>query len=98
MSSKLECPVLVTGAAGQVGAVGRNIVELLRQRGQPVRALVRSYDGRAEELRAMGAEVIVGDLTNGSDVVRALEGCRRIYFGMSVSPAFLEATVIAAAV
>jgi uncharacterized protein YbjT (DUF2867 family) len=98
MSSKLDCPILATGAAGQVGAVGRTIVELLRQRGQPVRALVRRDDARAEELRAMGAEVVVGDLTDGSDVARALDGCRRVYFGMSVSPAYLEATVIAASV
>src|SRR5262249_61911121 len=29
---------------------------------------------------------------------RAIEGCRRIYFGMSVSPAYLEATINTAAV
>jgi len=32
---KVERPILVTGAAGRVGAVGRTIVELLRQRGVP---------------------------------------------------------------
>jgi uncharacterized protein YbjT (DUF2867 family) len=45
----------------------------------------------------MGAEVVVADLSQGADVVRALAGCRRMYFGMSVSPLYLEATVIAAA-
>ena len=45
----------------------------------------------------MGAEVVVGDLTSTADVVRALAGCRRVYFGMSVSTAYLEATVIMAA-
>jgi NAD(P)H dehydrogenase (quinone) len=90
-------PILVTGAAGKVGAVGRAIVELLRQRKLPVRALVRRYDERAEALSALGAELVIGDLTRGADVVRALEGCKRIYFGMSVSPPYLEATVIAAA-
>jgi NAD(P)H dehydrogenase (quinone) len=90
-------PILVTGAAGKVGAVGRTIVELLRQRNLPVRALVRQYDERAEALSATGAEIVVGDLTQGADVVRALEDCKRIYFGMSVSPPYLEATVIAAA-
>src|SRR5262249_56054322 len=29
--------------------------------------------------------------------LRALEGCRRVYFGMSVSPPYLEATVTTAA-
>ena len=94
----VESPILVTGAAGSVGAVGRTVVELLRRRGLPVRAMVRREDERAEALRATGAEVVVGDLTRAADVVRALEGCRRIYFGMSVSPPYLEATVIAAAV
>jgi len=94
---KVERAILVTGVAGRVGAVGRTIVELLRQRGVPVRALVRQDDERAEALRATGAEVVVGDLTNASDFTRALADCRRIYFGMSVSAAYLEATVIAAA-
>jgi NAD(P)H dehydrogenase (quinone) len=33
-------PILVTGAAGQLGGVGRTVVEMLRQRNLPVRALV----------------------------------------------------------
>jgi NAD(P)H dehydrogenase (quinone) len=89
-------PILVTGAAGKVGAVGRTVVERLRQHDLPVRALVRRHDERAEALSAMGAEVVVGDLTHAADVAHALEGCRRMYFGMSVSPTYLEATVIAA--
>jgi NAD(P)H dehydrogenase (quinone) len=40
---------------------------------------------------------VVGDLTRGQDVAGALEGCRRMYFGMGVSAPYLEATVIAAA-
>ncbi len=71
---------------------------MLRHRGLPVRALVHREDARAEALRATGAEVVVGDLTRGADVARALAGCRRLYFGMSVSASYLEATVIAAAV
>ena len=90
--------ILVTGAAGQVGAVGRTVVELLRQHALPVRALVRRDDERAQALRALGAEVVVGDLTRTAEVARALAGCQRLYFGMSVSAPYLEATVIAAAV
>jgi uncharacterized protein YbjT (DUF2867 family) len=78
--------------------VGRDVVEILRRRHLPVRALVRRQDERANALRALGAEVVVGDLTRGGDVARALAGCRRIYFGMSVSAPYLEATVTAAAV
>jgi NAD(P)H dehydrogenase (quinone) len=94
----IDAPILVTGAAGRVGGVGREVVEFLRKRGMPVRALVRTEDERAESLRAIGAEVVVGDLTRAGDVARALAGCRRVYFGMSVSAPYLEATVTAAAV
>jgi uncharacterized protein YbjT (DUF2867 family) len=94
----IEARILVTGAAGRVGGVGREVVEILRGRGLPVRALVRTEDDRAESLRATGAEVVAGDLTRAEDVARALEGCRRLYFGMSVSAPYLEATVTAAAV
>jgi uncharacterized protein YbjT (DUF2867 family) len=90
-------PILVTGAAGRVGGVGRAIVEALRRRGLPVRALVRREDERAGALRASGAEVVAGDLTRPGDVLRALDGCRRVYFGMSVSASYLEATVATAA-
>jgi NAD(P)H dehydrogenase (quinone) len=92
-----EWPILVTGAAGSVGAVGRTVVEILRQRDLPVRALVHREDERAEALRAVGAEVVVADLTRGADVVRAMDGCRRMYFGMSVSASYVAATVTAAA-
>src|SRR4051812_31392498 len=94
----IDIPILVTGAAGRLGGVGGEIVEILRGRDLPVRALVRNDDDRAEALRTTGAEVVVGDLTRAEDVARALEGCRRMYFGMSVSPPYLEATVTAAAV
>jgi uncharacterized protein YbjT (DUF2867 family) len=91
-------PILVTGAAGQVGAVGRTVTGLLLERGLPVRAMVRREDDRAADLRTAGAEVVVGDLLEPADVYRVVNGCRRVYFGMSVSAGYLEATVTMAAV
>ena len=90
--------ILVTGAAGQLGAVGRTVTGLLLDRGLPVRAMVRREDDRAAALRAAGAEVVVGDLLEPADVARVVRGCRRVYFGMSVSAGYLEATVTMAAV
>jgi NAD(P)H dehydrogenase (quinone) len=90
--------ILVTGAAGQLGAVGRTVTGLLLDRGLPVRAMVRREDDRAVGLRAAGAEVVVGDLLEPADVYRVVNGCRRVYFGMSVSAGYLEATVTMAAV
>ncbi|WP_411128083.1 NAD(P)H-binding protein [Streptomyces sp. x-19] len=91
-------PILVTGAAGSVGAVGRTVVEDLRRRGLAVRALVHREDDRAQQLRGTGAEVVVGDLTRTADVAAALAGCERMYFGMAVSDQYLEAAVTTAAV
>src|SRR6195256_1576493 len=90
--------ILVTGAAGQLGAVGRTVTGLLLDRGLPVRALVRREDDRSAALRAAGAEVVVGDLLEPADVYRVVSGCRRVYFGMSVSAGYLEASVTMAAV
>jgi NAD(P)H dehydrogenase (quinone) len=89
-------PILVTGAAGRVGGVGRGVVELLRQRGLPVRAFVHREDARATRLRALGAEVAVGDLTSAEDLQRALDGIKRIFFSLSVSPEYLQATATTA--
>jgi uncharacterized protein YbjT (DUF2867 family) len=91
-------PILVTGAAGHLGAVGRTVTNLLLERGLPVRAMVRREDERAAALRAAGAEVVVGNLLEPADVYRVVNGARRVYFGMSVSPGYLEATVTMAAV
>src|SRR5215470_11298755 len=91
-------PILVTGVPGHVGGVGSAIVEMLRRRDVPVRALVLREDQRTDALRANGVDVVVGDLTEARDVAGALSGCRRMYFGMSVSPRYLEATVTTAAV
>jgi uncharacterized protein YbjT (DUF2867 family) len=52
-------PILVTGAAGRTGAVGRTVTELLLKQGKPVRAMVRKEDQRAQALRDMGAEVVL---------------------------------------
>src|SRR5438034_1164864 len=90
--------ILVTGAAGQLGAVGRTVTGLLLDRGLSVRAMVRREDDRAAALRAAGAEVVVGDLLEPAEVFQALSGARRVYFGMSVSAGYLEATMIMAAV
>ncbi|HKA17060.1 MAG TPA: NAD(P)H-binding protein [Blastocatellia bacterium] len=90
--------ILVTGAAGQLGAVGRTVTGLLLDRGLRVRAMVRRNDDRAAALRTAGAEVVVGDLLEPADVYRVVSGCGRVYFGMSVSAGYLEASVTMAAV
>ncbi len=76
-----DAPILVTGAAGQLGAVGRTVTGLLLDRGLRVRAMVRREDERAAALRAAGAEVVVGDLLEPADVFRVVSGCRCALLG-----------------
>jgi uncharacterized protein YbjT (DUF2867 family) len=85
---------LITGAGGGTGGVSRQVVEELRDRGDSVRALVHRDDDRADQLRTLGVEVIVGDLTEPQDVVNAMAGTDRMFFSMSVSPDYLKATAI----
>jgi len=91
-------PILVTGAAGRVGGVGRTVTELLLKQGKAARAMVRNEDERAQALRDLGAEVVVGDLLDLDSMHEAIAGCETMYFGMSVSDAYLAATVNTAAV
>lgn len=98
IKSEHDRPILITGAAGAIGGIGRTLTAMLLEKGHRVRALVRRQDERADDLRRLGAEVVQGDLTDLASMHRAIEGCSRIYFGMSISAAYLEATVNLAAV
>jgi uncharacterized protein YbjT (DUF2867 family) len=88
---------LITGAAGKIGGVSRSVVEMLLDNGEPVRAMVHREDARAQRLRDLGAEVVVGDLTDPRNVVDAMTGVERMFFNMSVSLDYLEATAIVCA-
>jgi uncharacterized protein YbjT (DUF2867 family) len=88
---------LITGAGGGVGGVSRLVVEQLLSHGEAVRAMVHRDDSRADALRGLGAEVIVGDLINPVDVGAAMYGIPRMFFNMSVSPDYLEATTVVCA-
>ena len=85
---------LVTGAGGGVAGISPQVVAQLLNRGEAVRAMVHHDDSRADALRAQGAEVVIGDLTNPVDVFAAMSGITRMFFNMSVSPDYLQATAI----
>jgi uncharacterized protein YbjT (DUF2867 family) len=89
---------LVTGAGGGIAGISPQVVARLRDRGETVRAMVHRDDSRADALRALGADVIAGDLTNPVDVAAALDGATRMFFNMSVSPDYLEATAVVCAI
>src|SRR5258707_9044464 len=90
--------ILVTGAGGGIGGVGGKVAALLRQRGQAVRAMAHHDDERADALRALGAEAVVGDLTGPADVATALDSVQRMFFSMSRAQSYLGATATVATV
>jgi uncharacterized protein YbjT (DUF2867 family) len=92
--------ILVTGAGGGPGGVGvgTKVVALLCQRGLAVRAMAHHDDDRADALHALGADVVIGDLTRPTDVTTALDSVERMFFSMSLSPSLLEAAATVATV
>ena len=80
---------LVTGATGETG---RYTVQRLLEKGHAVRALVHKEDERSEALRRTGAEVVVGDLLEHDDAIRATVGTSASYFCYPVRPGLIQAT------
>lgn len=91
-------PILVTGAAGgSQGSTGRIVARLLLQRGLPVRAFVHSQDERCAGLRALGADVVSGDLREIASVLPAMTGVRQVFFTYPVTGGLLDAAAAVAA-
>ena len=84
-----KATILVSGATG---FTGRKTVEILLEKDIPVRALVRTDDQRAKELRKLGAEVVIGDLLSLNDLRAALEGIETAYFVYPIAPGLIDAT------
>lgn len=82
--------VLVTGATGKVG--GAVAAQLLEQ-GVSTRALVHRDDARSARLRAMGAEVVIGDMFDIQRVQTVVDGVDRVYFNPPYHPHALDGAV-----
>ena len=80
---------LVTGATGKTG---RYTVQRLLEKGHAVRALVHKEDERSEALQGTGAEVVVGDLLEHDDAIRAAAGTSAAYFCYPIRPGLIQAT------
>ena len=68
--------VLVTGAGGFTGS---HLARHLAERGDRVRAMVRTPASAAERLRSANIEVVQGDLTDRDSLRRALDGVEVVY-------------------
>jgi NAD(P)H dehydrogenase (quinone) len=82
--------VLITGATGDTGrAAVRESLAL----GLDVRAMVHKLDARSDALKALGAEVVVGDLLEINTVRDAMQGVDAAYLVWPVQPGLINATV-----
>src|SRR5207302_6443449 len=68
--------VLVTGAAGFLGG---HLVDMLLERGDEVRAMVRRGEESSRLRKLAGIEVVHGDLTDSASLRRAVQGVQRVY-------------------
>lgn len=72
--------VLITGATGKQGGAA---VRALVAAGVPVRALVR--DPESERAKALGVELVAGDLNDRESLVRATKGAQTV-FSVQMAP------------
>ena len=68
--------VLVTGAAGFLGG---HLVDMLLDRGDEVRAMVRPVEDASRLQELAGVEVVHGDLTEPESLKRAVQGVQQVY-------------------
>lgn len=81
--------ILITGGTGETGGYA---IQALREMPVTIRALVRKDDDNAARLRAMGVEIVVGNLLEIDDVRAAMEGVSSAYFVYPLLPGLIAAT------
>jgi nucleoside-diphosphate-sugar epimerase len=69
-------PILVTGAAGAVGSIGRNVTEMLLAKGHKVRALVRREDERRSMSASSGTLIRKGRMLSPAGAATTCDGSR----------------------
>src|SRR5262245_873209 len=83
----LKPRILVTGATGKTGSV---VAAELLHAGYRVRALVHRQDARSAQLRAKGAEIAVGDMSDAEHVAEALDDVQRAYYCPPFGPDMIQ--------
>lgn len=73
---KRTVKVLVTGAAGFLGG---HLIDMLIERGDEVRAMVRPVEDASYLRTLSGVEIVNGDLINAASLKRAVKSVERVY-------------------
>jgi uncharacterized protein YbjT (DUF2867 family) len=91
-------PILVIGATGRHGGTGTTVVDRLLAQRRPVRAMVRTDDDRAADLRRRGAATVVADLHDRASLIPAVTGVSAVYFTYPVAAGAIPAAANLASV
>ena len=84
-----EKTILITGATGKQG--GATLRHLARRGGFKLRAMTRKPDGdAAKAVRALGAEVVAGDLNDAASLERAVAGAWGVFAVQNTRDAGVE--------
>lgn len=84
-----EKTILITGATGKQG--GATLRHLAKRGGFKLRAMTRKPDGdAAKAVRALGAEVVAGDLNDAASLEAALEGVWGVFAVQNTRDAGVE--------
>lgn len=82
--------IIVTGATGKTGGV---VVAEMLKAGYPVRAMVHREDGRSARLKALGAEIVVADMSDAERIFDALRDVQRAYYCPPIDPYMIQGAV-----
>lgn len=83
--------MLITGVTGRHGGTGGAVAASLLRQGIPVRALVRIEDDRVAWLRALGAGIVVDDLSDRRTLHAALASVETAYSTWPVAAGVVNA-------
>ena len=82
--------IIVTGATGKTGGV---VVAEMLKAGYPVRAMVHRKDGRSARLKALGAEIVVADMSDAERIFDALGDVQRAYYCPPIDQYMIQGAV-----
>jgi uncharacterized protein YbjT (DUF2867 family) len=82
--------ILVTGATGKTGSV---VVAEWLKAGYPVRAVARREDGRSAQLKALGAEIAIAEMSDVERIVDALKDVQCAYYCPPFNPYMIQGAV-----
>jgi NAD(P)H dehydrogenase (quinone) len=81
--------ILITGATGKTGFFA---AKTLLNKGYPVKAMARKESDTTNELKALGAEIVIANLLKLASLEKSMKGIERAYLVYPPEDGLLEAT------